>query len=149
MAGELAEGWNLSAGYTYARSRDKDEQRIFGFPLATTKPEHVVRTFTTYRLPGALDQVTVGGGVSWQSAFYGQSFNPSVDGSGQGATATLKQGGYTLVDLMTRYQYDEHLSFTANAYNVFDKKYLTGLGNFGTTFYGEPRNFQLTAKYDF
>jgi outer membrane receptor for ferric coprogen and ferric-rhodotorulic acid len=149
MAGELAEGWNVSAGYTYARSRDKEEQRIFGFPLATTKPEHVVRTFTTYRLPGALDQVTVGGGVSWQSAFYGQTFNPNVDGSGEGASVNLKQGGYTLVDLMTRYQYDEHLSFTANAYNVFDKKYLTGLGNFGTTFYGEPRNFQLTAKYDF
>ena len=149
MAGELAEGWNLSAGYTYARTRDEDEQRIFGFPLATTKPEHVVRTFTTYRLPGALDQFTVGGGVSWQSSFYGQSFNPSVDGSGVGSTVNLKQGGYTLVDLMTRFQYDEHLSFTANANNVFDKKYLTGLGNFGTTFYGEPRNLQLTAKYDF
>ncbi|MGH8387044.1 MAG: TonB-dependent siderophore receptor [Pseudomonas sp.] len=149
MAGALAEGWNVSAGYTYARTRDKDEQRIFGFPLATTKPEHVVRTFTTYRLPGALDQITVGGGVSWQSAFYGQSFNPNVGGSGEGATVNLKQGGYTLVDLMTRFQYDEHLSFTANANNVFDKKYLTGLGNFGTTFYGEPRNFQLTAKYDF
>ncbi|HEF4763269.1 TPA: TonB-dependent siderophore receptor [Pseudomonas putida] len=148
-AGELAEGWNLSAGYTYARTRDKDEQRIFGFPLATTKPEHVIRTFTTYRLPGALDQFTVGGGVSWQSAFYGQTFNPNVDGAGNGSTVNLKQGGYTLVDLMTRYQYDEHLSFTANANNVFDKKYLTGLGNFGTTFYGEPRNFQLTAKYDF
>ncbi|MGJ7517105.1 TonB-dependent siderophore receptor [Pseudomonas baetica] len=149
MAGELAEGWNVSAGYTYARTRDEDEQRIFGFPLATTKPEHVIRTFTTYRLPGALDQFTVGGGVSWQSAFYGQTFNPNVDGAGNGSTVNLKQGGYTLVDLMTRYQYDEHLSFTANANNVFDKKYLTGLGNFGTTFYGEPRNFQLTAKYDF
>ncbi|MGY2261537.1 TonB-dependent siderophore receptor [Pseudomonas sp. SDO55104_S430] len=149
MAGELAEGWNVSAGYTYARTRDDDEQRIFGFPLATTKPEHVIRTFTTYRLPGALDQFTVGGGVSWQSSFYGQTFNPSVDGSGEGATVNLKQGGYTLVDLMTRFQYDEHLSFTANANNVFDKKYLTGLGNFGTTFSGEPRNFQLTAKYDF
>ncbi|MCW8279184.1 TonB-dependent siderophore receptor [Pseudomonas sp. PCH199] len=149
LAGELAQDWNISAGYTYARTRDKNEQRIFGFPLATTKPEHVVRTFTTYRLPGALDQFTVGGGVSWQSAFYGQTFNPSVDGSGVGSTVNLKQGGYTLVDLMTRFQYDEHLSFTANAYNVFDKKYLTGLGNFGTTFYGEPRNLTLTAKYDF
>lgn len=149
MAGELAEGWNLSAGYTYARTRDKDEQRIFGFPLATTKPEHVVRTFTTYRLPGTLDQFTVGGGVSWQSAFYGQTFNPNVDGAGTGSTVNLKQGGYTLVDLMTRFQYDEHLSFTANAYNIFDKQYLTGLGNFGTTFYGEPRNLTLTAKYDF
>lgn len=149
MAGELAEGWNLSAGYTYARTRDKDEQRIFGFPLATTKPEHVIRTFTTYRLPGVLNQVTVGGGVSWQSAFYGQTFNPSVDGSGVGSTVNLKQGGYTLVDLMTRYEYDDHLSFTVNANNVFDKKYLTGLGNFGTTFDGEPRNLQLTAKYSF
>ncbi|WP_408597876.1 TonB-dependent siderophore receptor [Pseudomonas sp. PLMAX] len=143
LAGELAEGWNLSAGYTYARTRDQDHQRIYGFPLATSKPEHVARTFTTYRLPGALDQVTVGGGVSWQSAFYGQSFSPT-DGS-----TSLKQGGYTLVDLMTRYQYDDHLSFTVNAYNVFDKRYLTGLGNFGTTFYGEPRNMQVTAKYDF
>ncbi|MDB5993364.1 MAG: TonB-dependent receptor [Pseudomonas sp.] len=148
LAGELAQDWNLSAGYTYARTRDKDEQRIFGFPLATSKPEHVVRTFTTYRLPGALNQFTVGGGVSWQSAFYGQSFSPNV-GNGEGGSTLLKQGGYTLVDLMTRFQYDEHLSFTANANNVFDKKYLTGLGNFGTTFYGEPRNLQITAKYDF
>ncbi|VVO32617.1 TonB-dependent siderophore receptor [Pseudomonas fluorescens] len=143
LAGELAQDWNVSAGYTYARTRDKDEQRIFGFPLATTKPEHTIRTFTTYRLPGALNQVTVGGGVSWQSAFYGQTFSPT-DGS-----VNLKQGGYTLVDLMTRYEYDDHLSFTVNANNVFDKKYLTGLGNFGTTFSGEPRNMQVTAKYDF
>ncbi|KJZ63644.1 TonB-dependent siderophore receptor [Pseudomonas fluorescens] len=148
LAGELAQDWNVSAGYTYARTRDKDEQRIFGFPLATSKPEHVIRTFTTYRLPGALDQFTVGGGISWQSAFYGQSYSPNV-GGGVGGSTMLKQGGYTLVDLMTRFQYDEHLSFTANANNVFDKKYLTGLGNFGTTFYGEPRNLQITAKYDF
>ncbi|WP_223432483.1 TonB-dependent siderophore receptor [Pseudomonas sp. GL-B-26] len=148
LAGALAQDWNVSAGYTYARTRDKDEQRIFGFPLATSKPEHVIRTFTTYRLPGALDQFTVGGGISWQSAFYGQSYSPNV-GGGEGGSTMLKQGGYTLVDLMTRYQYDEHLSFTANAYNIFDKKYQTGLGNFGTTFYGEPRNMQITAKYDF
>ncbi|MDR9752296.1 TonB-dependent siderophore receptor [Pseudomonas sp. SZMC_28357] len=144
LAGELAEGWNISAGYTYARTRDKDSQRIFGFPLSTSKPEHVVRTFTTYRLPGVLDKVTVGGGVSWQSAFYGNIYNGSI-----GDYNLIKQGGYTLVDLMTRYQVDEHLSLTVNANNVFDKKYLTGLGNFDTTFYGEPRNLQLTAKYEF
>lgn len=144
LAGELADGWNLSAGYTYARTRDADEQRIFGFPLSTSKPEHVVRTFTTYRLPGALDKVTVGGGISWQSAFYGKIYSPTV-----GDYTQIKQGGYTLVDLMTRYQYNEHLSFTANANNVFDKRYLTGLGNFDTTFYGEPRNLTLTTKWDF
>lgn len=144
LAGELADGWNLMAGYTYARTRDADEQRIFGYPLSTSKPEHVVRTFTTYRLPGALDKVTVGGGISWQSAFYGKIYSPTV-----GDYTQIKQGGYTLVDLMTRYQYNEHLSFTANANNVFDKRYLTGLGNFDTTFYGEPRNLTLTTKWDF
>ncbi|MHC8318543.1 TonB-dependent siderophore receptor [Pseudomonas sp. LB3P31] len=148
LAGELAPDWNVSAGYTYARTRDKDHQRIYGFPLATNKPEHLIRTFTTYRLPGAFNQVTVGGGVSWQSAFYGQSYSPDV-GGGVGGATSLKQGGYTLVDLMTRYNYDDHLSFTVNANNVFDKKYQSGIGNFGTTFYGEPRNLQLTAKYDF
>ena len=144
LAGELTEGWNLMAGYTYARTRDKDEQRIFGYPLSTSKPEHVVRTFTTYRLPGALDKVTVGGGISWQSAFYGKIYSAPA-----GDYTRIKQGGYTLVDLMTRYQYNEHLSFTANANNVFDKKYLGGLGNFDTTFYGEPRNLMLTTKWDF
>ncbi|MCU7248167.1 TonB-dependent siderophore receptor [Pseudomonas koreensis] len=144
LAGELADDWNVSAGYTYARTRDADEQRIYGYPLSTTKPEHVVRTFTTYRLPGALDKFTVGGGLSWQSAFYGKIYSAPA-----GDYTRIKQGGYTLVDLMTRYQYDEHLSFTVNANNVFDKKYLTGLGNFDTTFYGEPRNLMLTTKWDF
>ena len=144
LAGELQDGWNLMAGYTYARTRDQDEQRIFGYPLTTSKPEHVIRTFTTYRLPGALDKVTVGGGVSWQSAFYGNIYSPTV-----GDYTRIKQGGFTLVDLMTRYQVNEHLSFTANANNVFDKQYLSGLGNFDTTFYGEPRNLTLTTKWDF
>ena len=91
-----------------------------------------------------MNQFTVGGGVSWQSAFYGKIYSASA-----GDYTQIKQGGYTLVDLMTRYQYDDHLSFTVNANNVFDKNYLTGLGNFDTTFYGEPRNVQVTAKYDF
>ncbi|MNR10781.1 Ferripyoverdine receptor precursor [compost metagenome] len=50
---------------------------------------------------------------------------------------------------MTRYQHDEHLSVSLNANNVLDKKYYSGLGNFWTTFYGEPRNLTLTTKWDF
>nr|WP_256208134.1 TonB-dependent siderophore receptor [Pseudomonas sp. CFII64] len=144
LSGELQEGWNLSAGYTYARTRDADQQRIFGYPLSTTKPEHVVRVFSTYRLPGVLDKVTVGGGISWQSGYYGQIYSSTV-----GDYTLIKQGGYSLVDLMSRYQYNEHLSFAVNANNVLDKKYLTGLGNFDTTYYGEPRNLMLTTKWDF
>jgi outer membrane receptor for ferric coprogen and ferric-rhodotorulic acid len=53
------------------------------------------------------------------------------------------------VDLMARYRFNDHLSTTLNVKNLFDKKYYTGLGNFGTGFYGEPRSLQLATKWDF
>jgi outer membrane receptor for ferric coprogen and ferric-rhodotorulic acid len=139
LAGELSEGWNLSAGYTYARTRDKDDQRIYGYPLSTTKPEHVARLFSTYRLTGDLNRLTIGAGLSWQSQFYGQAWGPYE----------LKQGGYTLVDAMARYDFNEHLSASLNAKNLFDKEYLSGLGNFGTTYYGEPRSLSVSGTYKF
>ena len=37
------------AGYTYARTRADDGERVYGYPLETTKPEDVARVFTTYR----------------------------------------------------------------------------------------------------
>ncbi|MCY1294099.1 Ferripyoverdine receptor [compost metagenome] len=144
LVGELMEGWNLTAGYTYARTRDKDDQYVKGFPLMTTKPEHLIKLFTTYRLPGDLNKITIGGGVDWQSKFYGNTYLPSTF-----ADTELTQGSYALVNLMTRYQHDEHLSVSLNANNVLDKKYYSGLGNFWTTFYGEPRNLTLTTKWDF
>ncbi|WP_145003759.1 TonB-dependent siderophore receptor [Pseudomonas oryzihabitans] len=144
IAGQLTEAWNLSAGYTYARTRDYRGQPVFGYPLASTKPEHLVRLFSTYRLPGQFSPITLGGGLTWQSSFYGNTYDPAVE-----ADRSLKQEGYTLVNLMGRYQFDDHLSFTLNANNVFDKKYLLGVGNFGTSFYGEPRNLMLTTRWDF
>lgn len=139
VAGELSEGWNLSAGYTYARTRDKEDQRIFGYPLSTSKPEHVARLFTTYRLTGDLNRLTIGGGLSWQSEFYGQAWGPY----------DLKQGSYTLVDAMARYDVNEHLSASLNAKNLLDKEYLSGLGNFGTTYYGEPRSLSVSGTWKF
>jgi len=41
------------------------------------------------------------------------------------------------------------LRTTLNVKNVFDKTYYTGLGNFGTGFYGEPRSLQLSTRWDF
>jgi outer membrane receptor for ferric coprogen and ferric-rhodotorulic acid len=32
---------------------------------------------------------------------------------------------------------------------LFDKTCYTGLGNFGTGFYGEPRSLQVSAGWDF
>lgn len=144
LTGEIMRDWNVIAGYTYAQTRSDDGERVYGYPLQTTKPENVAKLFTTYRLPGVLNKVTVGGGVNWQSPFYGQIYNDP-----KGDYDIIEQHSYALVNLMTRYEYNDHLTFNLNAENVFDKKYLSGLGNFNTTYYGAPRSLMLTTKYTF
>jgi outer membrane receptor for ferric coprogen and ferric-rhodotorulic acid len=150
LAGELRDGWNLSAGYTYNHTRDAEGDYVYSSVLQTTAPEQVVRVFSTYRLSGAWDRLTVGAGVSWQSEFFGNVLRPDpADSVNFGQPSTITQPGYALVDAMARYRFNEHLSTTLNVKNLFDKTYYTGLGNFGTGFYGEPRTVQLTTRWDF
>lgn len=150
LSGEVLDGWNISAGYTYQHTRDANNSYVYSSVLQTTTPQQVVRLFSSYRLPGALEHVTVGGGVNWQSEFFGNVFQPDPnDTLNFGQNARITQDSYYLVDLMARYRFNEHLSTTLNVKNLFDKKYYTGLGNFGTGFYGEPRSLQLATKWDF
>ncbi|WP_226477576.1 TonB-dependent receptor [Pseudomonas sp. MWU16-30323] len=150
LAGEVLDGWNVSAGYTYQHSRDANGDYVYGSVLQTTTPQQVVRLFNTYRLPGALENLTVGGGVNWQSEFFGNVFQPDPnDSMNFGHNSRITQDSYFLVDVMARYRFNEHLSTTLNVKNLFDKKYYTGLGNFGTGFYGEPRSLQLATRWDF
>ncbi|MBK5301075.1 MULTISPECIES: TonB-dependent siderophore receptor [Gammaproteobacteria] len=150
LVGEVMEGWNLSAGYTYNHTRDAKGDYVYGSVLQTTAPEQVVRVFSTYRLPGTWENLTVGGGVNWQSEFFGNVFQPNPsDTVNFGQYSLITQDSYYLVDLMARYRFNDHLSATVNVKNLFDKTYYTGLGNFGTGFYGEPRSLQLTTKWDF
>uniref|UniRef100_UPI003C7E1FFB TonB-dependent siderophore receptor n=1 Tax=Pseudomonas veronii TaxID=76761 RepID=UPI003C7E1FFB len=150
LSGEVLDGWNISAGYTYQHTRDANNGYVYSSVLQTTTPQQVVRLFSSYRLPGALEHVTVGGGVNWQSEFFGNVFQPNPnDTLNFGQNARITQDSYYLVDLMARYRFNEHLSTTLNVKNLFDKKYYTGLGNFGTGFYGEPRSLQLATKWDF
>lgn len=129
LNGELAEGWQASAGYAYAVSTDADDNRI-----VTTLPRQSLKTFTTYRLPGALDQFTVGGGVNWQSKV-GEDLH------------TFSQGSYAVTNLLVRYAITPALSTSVNLNNLFDREYLSYAGNHGM--YGAPRNLMTSVKYDF
>ncbi|MNF93195.1 Ferric-pseudobactin receptor precursor [compost metagenome] len=150
LAGELSEGWNISAGYTYNHTRDARGDYVYGSILQTTAPEQLVRVFSTYHLPGRWSALTLGGGVNWQSEFFGNVFQPNPsDSVNFGQDSTITQRSYALVDVMARYRFNEHLSTTLNVKNLFDKTYYTGLGNFGTGFYGEPRSLQLTTRWQF
>ncbi|CAI8747150.1 Ferripyoverdine receptor [Pseudomonas sp. IT-P12] len=150
LAGEVRDGWNLSAGYSYNHTRDAQGDYVYGAILQTTAPQQMVRLFSTYRLSGALEKLTVGAGVNWQSEFFGNVLQPDPnDPVNGGQPSKITQHSYALVDTMVRYRFNDHLSTTLNVKNLFDRTYYTGLGNFGTGFYGEPRSLQLTTRWDF
>ncbi len=82
----------------------------------------------------------LGGGVNWQSRIYTNDTGP--------AAQRFTQGSYAVVNLMARYQWNDHFYTALNLNNLFDKTYYTNTGaNMG--FYGTPRNAMLTFNYQF
>lgn len=139
MSGEIAPGWQLQAGYTHKVVRDDKDVKI-----STFEPEDQIKLYTTYKLKGNLDKLTVGGGVRWQSVGWQDIYN-----NPHGQYEEFSQDAYWLVDLMTRYQVTKNLSATLNVNNLFDKSYYTNIGFYNSAAYGEPRNFMVTTRWDF
>ncbi|MFJ4383530.1 TonB-dependent siderophore receptor [Pseudomonas sp. NPDC089408] len=134
LSGEVLPGWNVQSSYSWSRTEDSDGNRQL-----TQLPTDTVRFWTTYRLPGEWDKLTVGGGVNWNS-------NTSLYFTRYQTWA--KQDDYYVASLMARYQVTDHLSTTLNINNLFDEKYYAGFaGNYGH--YGAPRNAMLNLRYDF
>ncbi|WP_226478175.1 TonB-dependent siderophore receptor [Pseudomonas sp. MWU16-30323] len=139
VSGELSPGWQIQAGYTHKVVRDDQDQKI-----STFEPEDQVKLYTTYKLKGDLDKLTVGGGVRWQSVGWQDIYNTPHRGYEE-----FSQEAYWLVDVMTRYQITKNVSATLNVNNIFDKSYYTNIGFYNSAAYGEPRNFMVTTRWDF
>ncbi|UVL58305.1 TonB-dependent receptor [Pseudomonas sp. B21-035] len=138
--GELLPDWNLAASYNHSITEDADDQRI-----NTEAPANMLKLWSTYRLPGDFNRLTVGGGANWQSGTH-----ITVTPSTAMGTVKAKQQQFTVVNLMARYQLSEQLSATLNVNNLFDKKYISALDTtFFSGYYGEPRNVMLSTKYSF
>jgi len=144
ISGEVLPGWQVTGGYTYTTTEYlKDTAANAGNVLRPTDPKHLLRLFTTYRLPGAYSAWTVGGGVQAQSDIY-------ATGTYRGIAARAEQGGYAIYNAMLGYRFDEHYSLQFNANNLFDKYYYEKIGATGVNYYyGEPRNFSLTLRGEF
>jgi len=138
VSGELAPGWNVSAGYTQFDIEDAD-----GAAVNTLYPTKLLRTFTTYRFQGPLNKLTIGGGVNWQDSIHTYATNPA------GNSEKIEQDAYALVNLMARYDITDNLSAQVNANNVTDEKYFDIFDAYGAMTYGEPRSVTATAKYRF
>lgn len=138
VSGELARGWQVQSGFTYVRSRKKNGDR-----LNADVPLRQFKLFSSYRV-AALPQLTIGGGIRWQSSIRGSDYVGTEQYSG----GYYQQGGFALVDLMANYRFSENLSVAFNVNNVLDKQYRSGR-NLARHEYGPERNFSATLKYRF
>lgn len=141
--GELLPRMQVFAGYTYnaakyVRDRDADgnptadEGRAF---QSSFIPRQLLRSWVTYKLPGNLDKLTVGGGVNFQTEIF-------TEDSGVRYT----QGSYAVWNAHASYRLDDHWQAALNVNNLFDKHYYTVAGN---RWYGEPQSIMLTLRGTF
>jgi outer membrane receptor for ferric coprogen and ferric-rhodotorulic acid len=145
VSGEILNGWNMTAGYTYTHSADGEKQRS-----NTNQPLNMFRLSTAYRLPGNWNALTVGGTVNWQSDVYRTANRPVGRGANGRITTErtrINQDAYTVVNLMSRYEFDKHLSASLNVDNLFDKKYYDNVGFYNGVYWGDPRTVTLSLDW--
>ena len=138
--GALTPDWNISASWSYSQTENNT-----GKAILTTFPRHLVKLWTTYRLPGDFNRLTVGGGVNWQSRVYSD-----IDAWQINSTLHWEQKAYSVASLMARYDVNDKLSATVNVANLFDKKYTASVSDWWYSgMYGPARKVGLTVRYQF
>lgn len=133
--GRITDDWSLYASYTHVVTKD-----ILGKDAASNYPDDMFKVYTNYRLPGALEKLSIGGGMRWQSA---------VNNIYWSGTNSIEQGGYAVFDLNAQYEISEDLTASMVVRNLFDKTYFANVGFYDGIYYGEPLNVQVSLKYEF
>ncbi|MGK5073740.1 TonB-dependent siderophore receptor [Janthinobacterium sp. ZB1P44] len=138
--GALTPDWNISASWSYSQTENNT-----GKAILTTFPRHLVKLWTTYRLPGELHRLTVGGGVNWQSRVHSD-----IDAWQINSTLHWEQKAYSVASLMARYDVNDKLSATVNVANLFDKQYTASVSDWWYSgMYGPARKVALKVRYQF
>lgn len=142
LAGELLPGLQTSIGFTSFDINVDDE---IDANVADYTPETLFKAAATYTVP-QVEGLTVGMNLRWQDnisrlqGVVGEGF------SNTGNEIITKQGSYTVVGLMARYDISEQVSLTLNANNVTDEKYINSL-YWAQGFYGAPTHYSATISW--
>lgn len=136
VSGAITPDWNTSLGWSYSKLEDAD-----GKPINRYIPHTLVRLFTSWKLPGNLDKLTIGGGANWQS-------KSDLAASCPSGVCSFTQDAVLIVNLMARYQFSPNFSAQLNADNLLDKTYYV-VGEYDSVNYAPPINATLGVKYRF
>lgn len=138
--GEILPGWTVNGGYTHVKVTRAPTDAIYA-----NLPEDYLQLSTQVRLPGAWDRLSIGGGVSWQSAVRGFNIaRPIGDGSGATTPVTVVQNPYALVHFNANYRISDQWTATLAVRNAFDKTYWANLDYQN---YGEPRFVSVSLRW--
>ncbi len=149
LNGELLPRFQVAMGYTF---NDNVNKRTTDTRFSTKTPKHLLKLWTDYRFGGRLDGFNLGLGVLAQSKHY-QSGSVrikvpgTVDQYGPWLDYQFTEKSYAIVSMAAGYKVGENYSLSLNLNNIFDKTYYSTIGGTGYgNFYGDPRNFLVTAR---
>ena len=136
ISGELLDGLQLFAGYTYNTTKYLDDPVNEGRVFSQWTPKHMLRVWSDYQFSGDWRQVSTGLGFTSQSHTLGYE-------------RTYDVPGYTLWNARLGYQLSPEIGLALNANNLFDKHYYAAGYNQldGNNNFGDPRNLMFSVKY--
>ncbi len=132
VAGELAPGWNIQAGYTRFKNEDSA-----GEVIEPTQPEQMFKLYTDYHLTPSL---LLGASLRWQDG------TSAVPAWGTGIAAFDNIDSYIIVGANLGYEMNDNLSLDFVVNNLLDEEYR--VSNYSHS-YGAERNFTFKARYRF
>lgn len=138
ITGEPLAGWQLSLGLSHFKGKDAKGQDI-----NTTEPRQTAKLYTSYRPGGALQGLTLGAGINWQSSSYSKATDPLKK------SVMLERPAYSLVSASVAYEFAKQWSAALHVDNLLDKRYYSQLGFYSQGAWGAPRNFRLSGSYSF
>jgi len=138
VAGELTSSWKLFAGYTFQDMKYRTDATNAGRRFNPEIPQHILRLWSDYRLPGDWNRLSLGAGTNVQTATRSSAYNQ-------------RQGGYALWNVRAAYRINQTWTAAVNVNNLFDKDYYSRFldGNTYGNYQGTPRSVLVTAQARF
>jgi len=141
VVGQINPHWNVSAGYTIMNTKVKN-QAVVTADKSTDLAYSPTDAFTLWTTYAPSKRFTIGGG-----ARYNGEMKRGSDGA-IGTPTFVK--GYVVFDGVATYQLTQKVQLQLNAYNLFDKQYISAINKSGYRYTpGTPQTFRLAANVNF
>lgn len=139
VTGQMNDYLKAGIGYTQFSATDSEGRRI-----NTQSPDTLIKLFAVYDMSRYVPGLSLGGGVNWMGDRY-VDFANQLKG---GAIEKLAEDPVTLVNLMAKYEVNDHLDLQVNLNNALNEKYIQSFG-FNQITMAEPLNIggKITYKW--